>query len=338
MTDDRRSAGPDIHDISRLAGVSPATVSKILGPHADAYRISPATRERVIAAAKELGYVPNRIKSFQATRKSHVIGLLYAERFPLAHAVYEEISGDLAAILAEHGFKLAFYPVETWSDIAKTAARFPMDGCILAPPLPTGPIPPGAASGLPLVILNAASDYPAPQIRTDDAQGMRTLLGHLLTLGHHRIWYADLPRTDRHYSETLRLDAYRAVLQEAGLPEFICIGTAAEVLAKVRSHHGTALVTYNNQLATKLIPELRQTGVAIPTDLSVATATDDKIAKLVDPAWTCLAIPMPQMVRQACAELVAIIQGLEEQALRVLTFPQRLIIRDSTGKPPLAAT
>lgn len=326
---------PTIYDISAAAGVAASTVSKVLGTRANAYSISPDTRARILAAAKDLGYEVDPAQRQRRGRRTGVIGVIYGTAVPLNHPVYEPISDRLGATMAAEGYRMEFLPAASWAEVREHLATHAMDGVLLVPYLPVGEPEARAALNLPMVVFNDRCSLPIPQVIPDDALGVTLAVEHLVALGHERIVYADIAdRPRRHGSEAVRLAAYRAAMARRKLtPLDLCDGPAA-VLDRVRGAGGTAILTYNNQLALDLLPVLRQRGIRLPDDLSLVSGTDLRVGSLVEPGLTAVAVPMEAMADRACTELFALLKGQTMAAEHLIVIPPHLVVRGSSGPPP----
>ena len=325
---------PTIYDIGQRAGVAPSTVSKVLGKRSSAYPIAPETRERILAAARELGYELDPALRGPKGRRTGIIGVIYGTDTPLSHGVYEPLADHLGRMAAAAGYRLEFYQARTWDEVREVLSGHSMDGCLMVPFHPEGLPDPRAPLLVPTVILNDYSRLPVPQVVTDDDHGIDLILEHLIGLGHRRIMYADIasrPRT--HASEAVRRDAFATGMQRAELPVLSERGDPAEILDRAGLAGVTAIITYNNQLAVGLIPELRRRGIAVPFGMSLVCATDISLATLIDPGITAINVPMTEMAEVALRELQAMMHGAIRPGQRIIKVPQALTIRGSTAAP-----
>ena len=329
---------PSIHAIARHLGLAPSTVSKVLGPHAERYRIGTETRERILKAAEELGYRPDLRNRARAMRRTGMVGVLYATPSPTTHVVFEHFGTLAAEALARHGCRPCYLPAANWAEVRRCLAEHRVDGCILIPPLPAAATDDRPPESLPMVLVNALADLPVPQVITDDAQGVTLLVDHLVGLGHRRIAYADLPtRPFGHYSETARRQGYQEAMRRQGLEPGDYRGDADGLLGFLDSWGGTAAITYNHQLALDISQRIRRTAIPVPARFSFACASDTSYGVLLDPPWTAIEIPMAAMVDRAVGELMALIEGRTASDLRRIVVPQTLRIRGTTGPAPARA-
>ena len=326
---------PSIADIARHLGIAPSTVSKVLGPHAERYRIADETRQRILACARDLGYAPDLRNRARAARRTGMVGVLYATASPTTHEVFERFGDHAAEHLRRHGYQPCYLPAGTWDEVRQRLAEHRVDGCLMLPPIPPRVADTRLPAAMPLVLVNALTDLPVPQVLTDDAQGVGLLVDHLAGLGHRRIAYADLPsRPFGHYSEAWRRRGYQEGVARLGLTRQEFLGTAEDLLGLLTESACTAAITYNYQLALALSHLVRRQGIPVPGRFSVACASDTAYGALIDPPWTAVTIPLERMVARAVEELVALMEGRTALGHREIVIPQSIAVRGSTGPVP----
>lgn len=284
------ASNPSIYAIAEQAGVSHATVARVLGGRGIYRRPADARRaERIRHLAEELGYRPNAAARATASGRFGVIALLLStvgERSNLP----EPLLAGIHDALAERGLHL-------------TVARLPDEKLI-----DTGFVPrilqETAADGLlidythgvpdPLVELIGRHRLPAVWLNTkreddavypDDTGLGRLATEHLLRLGHRRIGYlrhrmAHRPQTPTHYSLADRLDGYKAAMRDAGLEPMVRMPHPDRDLqnrwqlldAWLRGpERPTALLTYRSADAQTALFAAHGAGIRVPEDLSVMT-------------------------------------------------------------------
>lgn len=349
---------PSIADIARHLSMAPSTVSKVLGPHAERYRISDDTRQRIIACAKDLGYAPDLKNRARATRRTGMVGVLYATPSPTTQEVFERFGEVAVEQLRSQGYQLCYLPASNWDEVRQRLAEHRVDGCLMLPPIPVRDATTRLPVAMPLVLVNALTDLPVPHVLTDDAQGVGLLVDHLAGLGHRHIAYADVtsrpgdPSGDAwqqrgyitsadlplrpfgHYSEAWRRRGYHEAVARLGLPPQEFCGDAEGLLRQLISGECTAVITYNHQLALALAHLARAQGLAVPERFSFACASDPAYGALMDPAWTAVPIPLEAMVRRAVEELVLLMEGRTALGHAEVIIPQTIQVRASTGPVP----
>lgn len=319
-------------DIARRLGVAQSTVSKVLGPHADRYRIGEDLRQRILTCAKELGYRPDLSKRARATRRTGMVGILFASPSPTTHAVFEGLGVHAADCLGRHGYRTCYLPAADWGEVRDRLAQHRVDGCLVLPHLPHAISDVRPPEAMPMVLLNTLADLAVPQVITDDVQGVGLLVDHLVGLGHRRIIYADvIVRPFSHYSESWRERGYHQALERHGLSAQVFRGTAEALVAHLEQEDFTAVITYDHHLALDLTREVRLRKWPIPGRFSFACASDISVGALVDPSWTAAKVPVGTMVARAVEELVAIMEGRKPIMHERIIIPQSMMVRESTG-------
>ena len=181
-----RRRGPSMQDVARLAGVSGQTVSRVANGR---HNVDAATRERVTAAMRELGYRPNRAARALRSGRSQSIGVIAFEMSSLG------TTGTLAAIAAaaiDRGYAVNLLPVlDATQDAVATAfdrlGEQAVDGVIILIEAHVMNLNVALPAGLPLVVVDSTSRFDCPVVDTDQAQGARLATEHLLDLGHETV-------------------------------------------------------------------------------------------------------------------------------------------------------
>jgi LacI family transcriptional regulator len=275
--------------IAQRLGVSRATVSIVLNGQGEARKLSPATIQRVAAAARELGYAPDRAARHLRLRRSGVVGVLLAdfrmdwsERVMTGMAEVFDPSAH-TALVATHRFDPARHRKEL------TAAAQRRDEAIIVQPVPGQDelYRQVLRAGVPLVFLGdlplgeAKGAPPASFAGWDSAAAARTAVEHLVATGRRRIGHIGVEHPLRMTLE--RTATYRRVLAESGLPvdeRWIAIpppggdvaGMLAGIVARLfapGAERPDALFMLNDGLALTLLEVLDQRGIRVPEDVAV---------------------------------------------------------------------
>lgn len=221
---------PSMNDVAQAAGVSKAAVSKVIR---GAYGVSPAMRERVESAIRDLGYRP--LIAARAMRgSSFSIGF---EIPNLGNEFFTQLMLGAASRLEGTDYQLMVAP--GFGELSGTAvlenlADRQVDGLIAVSPEVTPEWLEELAADIPIVLIgrhDQSKNYDT--VTNDDAAGTRLAIGHLISLGHRRIVHLTLrmatERSDAEPPHTARRDAYEAVLAESGLaPRVVYCGARAE--------------------------------------------------------------------------------------------------------------
>lgn len=333
-----------IREVARRAGVSTATVSRAL---ADPDRVAKATREAVFAAIAETGFTPNAsARSLRARSTKMVLALLPG----IGNSFYTPILNAVEEVLSLAGYGMIMGDTrmdrarEAHYDVLVRAGQ--VDGVMLL----TGRLPHPAFAELdatvPITLI--CNDIPGidglPVIEIDNHDAAIALVRHLIDLGHRRIGHAIGPADN--VEAGYRLAGYRAALAEAGLavdesivwPGAFRFDAGVEVAKRFLGHPDppTAIFTSNDEMAMGFIRAVKDAGLRVPDDVSVAGFDDIEFARYFDPALTTMHQPRAELGRIAAENMVARMAGRGGAPMRT-RLKCTLVVRDSTAAPCSAA-
>lgn len=340
-------------DVAARAQVSPATVSRVLNGN---YPVAASTRERVLRAVADLDYVLNGPASSLAAATSDLVGILVndiADPFfgVMAGAIQSEIGGAggraggerLAVVCNTGGSPERELTYLTLLQRQRAAAVVVTGGAVEHAPhaaAVAAKLRKLADAGTRVVLCGRppAADARAVALTFDNRGGGRELTEHLVALGHRRLGYIAGPverTTTRH-----RLEGHRAALAAAGVaedPRWTVHGRYDRrsgydaTLELLRREPGlTAVVTANDTVALGACAALRDSGLRIPDDVSVAGFDDLPFSVDVVPALTTVRLPLAQ----AGARAGRIAMGREEPPPGgIATVRGELMVRGSTAAP-----
>jgi len=334
------SRSPSIYEVASSAGVSVATVSRVLngkGP------VSDEARGRVLHAIETLGYVPHGGARSLSTRRTMNIGVL----LPDVHGAFfsEIVRGiDLAARAAGYHILVS----GSHSDLAETTAVLQalhgrIDGLIL---LTAGIgaewLRSSLPARLPVVLLhNVGEDGDRDSIRIDNRLGARMAAEHLLGLGHRRIAFicgppgnADAEERRHGFGEVLAAHgaAAKAALELPGDFGEESGFRAGERLADL-PQPPTAIFAANDAMAIGCLAALRGRGLRVPEDVSLVGFDDIPIARYLTPALTTVQVPIAEIGGRALDRLVETLQSGRETVKRHDVVTPTLAVRASTAAP-----
>jgi LacI family transcriptional regulator len=341
MTGRRR---PTLKDVAARAGVGTATVSRVLSGTGYA---SPQARERIAAAAAELGYRPSAVARGLKLQRTNALGLLVAD---ITNPFYSFVAAGAlnAASEARHHLILCATSEdpEMESEYIDVLMDARVDG-ILA-------VPTGAnleqweralGFGVPVVLIDRALDGldGVPTVTVDNRGGAFEATRHLLGLGHRRIAILTGPRATTTGGERLAgyLDAHASEGVEVD-ERLIRSGTflrdadvaARELLAE--SPRPTAVFAANNVLGEVTVTAIGEAGLRIPDDISLIVFDDVPWTRQMKPAVSAIAQPMDQLGRVGVERLLEAL-GRRPGAAGATGEPTRLgvklIVRDSCAPP-----
>lgn len=329
-----------LQSVSKRAGVSTATVSKVLS---NTPYVSEETRRKVLEAVEELGYVPNLAARALSSGKTHIIAVV----FPL---VYDPIFNDPLVLhmlegvqleCSQRGYNLLLSTPrldtrdETYLRLIQS--RY-MDGVVALDNVPTASVLEEVrAKDIPSVAIGYhAHDF---YVRSDDHGGGVQLMEHLLTLGHRHIGLITAPEhvnfSIPHRLRGLRSAAEKANLSFDQLPttvgDFsIQSGYAAAQTLLAEHPRLTALICLNDRMAMGAIQYAQGSGRSVPHDLSVVGYDDIPNAALFTPALTTINQQAPELGRVATQMLFDLLQNRQPMPVEV---PTRLVVRASSAAP-----
>lgn len=332
-------------DVARLAGTSTAVVSYVInnGPRP----VAPATRERVLAAIKELGYRPDRVAQAMASRRTDLIGMIVPDaRQPffaeMAHAV-EQAAADRGKMVLVGN---SDYLDEREVHYLRAFLGMRVSGLIL---VSQGPSETAAAEidawDARVVLLHRRPEaIEDVAVVTDDIGGARLATRHLLE--HHGLPYVaclggteETPVVGDPVAD--HVTGWRRAMEEAGRDtegrlfqapynRYDAYQVALALLAG--PHRPPAIVCATDDQAIGMLRAARELRIDVPGELAVAGFDDVKEAALTDPPLTTVASDRPAMAR-AAVDLVLDdslrVAGSRRERLKL--FPSRLVIRRSCG-------
>lgn len=271
---------PTAHDVARLAGVSQSAVSRTFTVGAS---VAPATRERILAAAREIGYRPNAIARSLITRRSRIVGLVMGY---LENQFYPLVIERLSQALQRNGYHVLLFISETpeADKILVDILQYQVDGIVMASTtLSSGLAHDCAEAGIPVVLFNRVAQigtmghFSTSSVSSRNRDGGRLVGELLLRTGHHRIaWLAGLENASTSLDREAGLcDA----LNEAGLTlhargvgryDFTEARRVVMEMFSDPTDRPDALFAANDHMAIAALETLRtDLGLQVPQDVSV---------------------------------------------------------------------
>lgn len=328
-------------DIAREAGTSPSTASRALSGHG---YVSSVARERVLAAADRLGYVPDASARTLKQRTSRIVGVVVSD---LGNQFYARLALGIEQTLREADFQMVLLADNSEGEEeiagARTFLAMKAAGVILTP-VGSEATALLARHGTPVVEVDRQlSKVPCDGVVIDNEGGARAAVMHLLLQGHRRIGLL-VTETDW-TTDAGRLRGYRLAHAETGTPldERLIVRVPVHapnirerIESLLRPGGPTAIVAANNPLADGTWHALRQRGLRLPRDISLVGFDDVPWMEMVDPGITAVAQPAVEMGRRA-AQLV--LRRVEDPGCAPLVerLEPLLVVRGSTAPPAEAA-
>lgn len=330
-----------IQDVADLAGVSIATVSRVLNSHPD---VSLLTRAEVLKHAQETGYISSKGIDVRPLGRIRLIGLAVPDL--RAQTVTEIVAAAMDAF-HELGARLVICSVDPSNVGASLRERLlpdTTDGALLILPSESGSeLLTLQQSGYPFVAIEPTMpiDEEIPAVTATNWAGTKAATEHLIGLGHTHIGIITGPRAWRISTE--RLAGYHAALIAASLPLSSrlvqeaadrTIGCGREAADRLLSlaHVPTAIVAMNDAMAVGALEAARTRGLGVPHDLSIVGFDDVAMASITTPALTTVQQPLQGLGRVGADVLWRLLEGQRLDATRI-ELSTKLIVRDSTAPP-----
>jgi LacI family transcriptional regulator len=323
-------------DLARAAGTSASTASRALSGRG--YVSSPA-RDRLLAAAERLGYVPNASARTLKQRRSRVVGVVVSD---LGNHFYSRLAAGVEQELRNAGYQMLLLGGNSGSAEELAAARTFL--AMRAPGVIMTPVGREATAllarqGVAIVEVDRRlADVPCDAVVTDNELGAGQATGHLLAAGHRRIGLLVMD-TDW-TSDAGRLQGYRAAHSHAGVPVderlVVRIASPADAEQRIRAlldeQAPTAIFAASNPLAEESWRVLRRRGLRLPRDVSLVGFDDAPWMAMVEPGITVVAQPIVEMGRSA-ARLLLRRADDPGRPPQLECLEPTLIIRGSTAPP-----
>ncbi|MGH2698344.1 MAG: LacI family DNA-binding transcriptional regulator [Actinomycetota bacterium] len=335
-----------VYDVAERASVTPATASRVLS--GGDYPVRAETRARVLQAAAELSFQPNRLARALVTARTSTIGAIVHD---ISDPYFGEIVRGLEDAARLHGYQLfvcsSDRDAERELEYVQALLSYRVDGLVFA----GGGIERDdykrelrktldefRSSGGAVVML-APNSYKTQSVLPDNEGGARLLTRHLIGLGHRVIGFISGPEHLR--TSKIRLQGHRAELEESGLGfeadlvesgHFTAQGGAKAMATLLeRRSDITAVFASSDLMAFGVLSELAARSIRVPDDMSVAGFDDVRPAAYAGVPLTTVAVPMQELGAEGARVLLEVLAGKRPRA-RVL--PVRLVERRSTAKVP----
>jgi len=333
-----RNASATIADVAKRAGVSIATVSRVLNSSAV---VSGAAEERVRSAISHLHYVPHSAARILASRRTSTLGLLLPE---IGGWYFPSMLRGIEAAAREQGYDLLIHTAEATYPLKASRRALGMhntDGLIVF----TNSLEQEELSHLkqkdfPVILLHQTPPRTLgiPVVTIENKSGAQKLVDHLIDVHHcRRIVFLQGP--EGHEDSVWRERGYRESLKAHNIPfdeSLVAIGEFDEYAAAsavgqllVDGLDFDAIFCGDDDAAIGVITALRRAGLRIPEDIAVAGFDDVPIARFLRPPLTTVRAPTEQVGRHAVEQLVRLIRGDPTDPLTLL--PTELVIRKSCG-------
>jgi len=346
----KRPPGPGIHEVhslqhvADLAGVSIATASRVIS--GSSHPVSHATRAKVLSAAGQLAFEPNRLARALVTSRSHTVGVIVHD---IADPYFAELVKGLEDGLAPHDYRI--FVTSSERDPAKELSyvralqAHRVDAIVFAASSLTDPeyskeltamaVPFTSRGGVMIALSDQVLDV--PRVRFDNRTAVHQMVRYLADLGHREIAYIGGP-SDLTVSRT-RLAAFQAAIADLGLVEhiveggFTVAGGELGMRALLERAAVTGVVAASDLMAIGAMRAILAAGLRVPEDVSVAGIGDTPLAAYGPVPLTTMRVPTYEMGRAGARMLLAALDGHRPSDV-VLTG--EIVERDSVLAVPVA--
>lgn len=345
----RRSRAPSVVDVAREAGVSIGTVSRVLN-NSD-HPVSPATRERVLAAIRALDFRPNALARGLSGGRTQVLGVVVHD---ITDDYFNEVVRGIDEVAQPAGYLVlvlsSYRDADKEFEYVRRMRSQHADGIIF---VGGGLRVPGHAERVRqqleeieaeggAVVMLAPNDLPWPSLVPDTDAGIARIVEHLVGLGHRR--FAMLTGPEHLKTSIDRAAAFHAAFARHGIEldpravvsggfDRLCAARALRDLVAQRVPF-TAVVCLNDQMAVGCLQAARTLGLRVPKDISVTGIDDLPVTELLDPPLTTVRVPMRELGRRGMELLLTRLN--DPGRARGGTLPCELVVRGSTGRAPRA--
>jgi LacI family transcriptional regulator len=333
-----------LRDVADRAAVSSATVSRVLSDK-PGFHVRPATRKRIIKAAKELNYRPNAAAKSLRIKKTSSVALFIPD---MDNPVYTEIIRGAEKAANDVGYYILISHLDERSIREKAYLTWlrehRVDGLLMG----TGHLEDTAIdelieTGSPFVLFFGRSSATNNHVTLNDAAGMKLAIDHLVQQGHQQIAYLSGPLI--YETSMRRLQGYRLGLHAHNLPfepelmvegDWSCWSDGARamrgLLAKKRKF--TAVLGATLTISIGALVELRRTGLRVPADVSIIGFHDSHLAEITHPPLTVVKMPLFDMGYKAMETLYLILNN-QPHSVPIVLPEIKLIRRKSTDRPKI---
>lgn len=327
-------------DVARLAEVSVATASRVLS--GSRHPVSEETRDRVVSAARAVGYTPNGTARALVTGRSTIIGMIVGD---IVDPYFSEITRGADDVARKYGFLTMVCNADGNADIELAHVRalqsFPAAGIIFAG---SGRISDdkierelaesvarAASSGTRVVAL-AKRGFESSRILIDNVMTCRDITRYLISIGHKRLAFIEGPPDL--YTSRDRLEGFEQAMSEAGLPNgttyrggFSIDAGASAARRMLADGLPDAIVAANDEAAIGALTTLRQAGVDVPGTVSVAGIDDTRPAGIV--GLTTVRVRLDELGAAAARAIVD-----DSTPAETPTHEHEIVVRETTAPRP----
>jgi DNA-binding LacI/PurR family transcriptional regulator len=328
-----------IADVAKRAGVSTATVSRVINQTTS---VSSDTVAQVRAAIAELNYRPHSAARVLASRRTNTIGLLFSD---ISDDFFSPLLRGIEAMARKERYGLLIYSTQGREvgeeNIAHPLGEHNTDGMLVfVNTLPEAELVHFHQIGFPVVLIHrsAPQGLDVPYVTIENKRGARMLIDHLIEEHNYRR-IAFLTGQEGHEDSLWREMGYRESLAAHGIPfdpSLVAVGGFSRTIAKDAIGRWLedgvefdAVMAGDDEAAIGVLTALNRVGKRVPEDVAVVGFDDVYVSRFLNPPLTTVHAPTEQVGREAVGQLVKLIRGGEFSPMVLL--PVELVVRRSCG-------
>jgi DNA-binding LacI/PurR family transcriptional regulator len=331
-----------MQDVAKRAGVSIATVSRVLNQKETDISISDATRQRILEVCEELGYQPNLLARALRTQRTNLISVIIRDVGDPFHALV--IKGiDRVTKAAGYHFLLSHVePNSTGNEYVRIFRAYNADGMIIIGDLvDEDVILAEVLDAFPHTVVTGQEVVEGvSRVIVDNQEGMRALLEHLHSLGHREIGLAYNPQI---WDMRVRLEAFLAHTEALGLPvvQERIVEAPSTLEGGMQALNAfldqgvlpTAILFANDAMAIGAMRVAHDRRIRIPADLSITGFDDIPFTACMTPPITTVRQPIMKIGETAASLLINWLDDIAEPPQETVILPVELVIRESAAPP-----
>lgn len=327
---------PTIYDVSRLSGVSTATISRAFS---EPEKVREGTRRKVYEAAAALHYSPNAIARAMARQRTDKIAFLICKKgATILDEFYASICEGIMRETNGSDYLLLISTAEDWSQASATAQSKQVEGVILGGDAQAELVSEFQSKNVAVVLVNnRMAGFDLPCVVSDERGGVRLAVEHLMERGHRRIGM--LAGRFAPYITGERYRGFLEVMEDHGLPlkdddmklcdPNVADATRAAMELLDRPDRPAAVFAANDIIAAATVKAASRLHLRVPEDLAVVGYDDSTACSLTEPEITSVHVDCRQMGLLCVERLRAVLSG-EENVPRLTVVPTKLVVRRST--------
>ncbi len=327
-----------ISDVAKKAGVSKATVSRVLN---DTAVVNKETRKRVMGAIETLHYTPSFLAKGMRKKKTSTFGIVIPD---FRNLYYSEFLKAIEEEAKKHGYIALICTGEMNAKREKEYINYLLNRqveglvlCCYVSIMENSSFIHQIARKVPILVMDQPSGgLPVSSVYADGYMGFKTLVGYLIKKGHRRIGM--LRSLHRYPCSESRFIGYVDTLRENGIEpdqniieesDFTAAGGYESVKRLLRRSRPTAIVGVNDLIAIGALKYIREKGYSVPEDIAIAGFDNIALSSLVSPQLTTVNIPVEKIAYEAINQLIRKIQNNRARN-RDIVVETELIIRQTT--------